>query len=133
MTSLITVSQLLQPCIQNLLNPCAIFFTFQIPSFAILCRLRSFLPFLPFPLVLCSDPFLPSPPPSLSFVSVLGIRYILVRIRIRIPGSGSPDPYLWLMDPDTTPFFNDFKDVKKIFFSSYFFLITYPQVHHRQS
>jgi hypothetical protein len=38
-------------------------------------------------------------------------------------GSGSPDPYLWLMDPDPdpdtdpipdpTPFFNDFKDVKK--------------------
>jgi hypothetical protein len=26
--------------------------------------------------------------------------------------------------PDATPFFNDFKDVKKI---SYFFLITYPQ------
>jgi hypothetical protein len=32
-------------------------------------------------------------------------------------GSGSPDPYLWLMDP--TPFFIDFKDAKKnfIFFS----------------
>jgi hypothetical protein len=32
-------------------------------------------------------------------------------------GSGSPDPYryLWLMDltPYPTPFFNDFKDVKK--------------------
>jgi hypothetical protein len=37
-------------------------------------------------------------------------------------GSGSPDPYLWLMypdpgpTPDPTPFFNDFKDVKKIIF-----------------
>jgi hypothetical protein len=30
------------------------------------------------------------------------------------------------MDPDPTPFINDFKNVKKIFFS-YFFLITYPQ------
>jgi hypothetical protein len=30
-------------------------------------------------------------------------------------GSGSPDPYLWLMDPDPDPasFFNDFKEVKK--------------------
>jgi hypothetical protein len=48
---------------------------------------------------------------------------------------GPPDPYLWLMDPDPTPdptpFFNDFKDVKKKI--SYFFLITYPQVHHLQS
>ncbi len=32
-------------------------------------------------------------------------------------GSGSTDPYLWLMDPDPTPFFIDFKDAKKIFFS----------------
>ncbi len=43
-------------------------------------------------------------------------------------GSGSPDPYLWLIDldpdPVPAPFFNDFKDVKKIFF----FLITHPQV-----
>jgi hypothetical protein len=38
-----------------------------------------------------------------------------------------PDP-----TPDPTPFFNDFKDVKKNFFS-YFFFITYPQVHHLQS
>jgi hypothetical protein len=43
---------------------------------------------------------------------VLGIRDILV-----------PDPYVWLMDP--TPFFNDFKDVKKII-SSIFFPVTYP-------
>jgi hypothetical protein len=53
-------------------------------------------------------------------------------------GSGSPDPFLGLMDPDSDPdhtpdlttFFNDFKDliIKKIliFFS-------YPQVHHLQS
>ncbi len=40
-------------------------------------------------------------------------------------GSGSADPYLWLMDPapdpdptpDPTPFFSDFKDSKKIVFS----------------
>jgi hypothetical protein len=51
-------------------------------------------------------------------------------------GSGSPDPYLCLMDPDPisdpTTFFIDFKDAKKIFFS-YFFLITYPQAHHLQT
>jgi hypothetical protein len=39
-------------------------------------------------------------------------------------GSGSPDPYLWLMDPDPTPFFIDFKDAIKHFFS-YVFLITF--------
>jgi hypothetical protein len=54
---------------------------------------------------------------------MLGIRDILVRIRILIPGSipltngsGSPYPYLRLMDPDPTPdpthFFSDFKDAK---------------------
>jgi hypothetical protein len=56
-------------------------------------------------------------------VAVLGIRDILVRIRLRIPGSvplthgsgsGSPDP---------TPFFIDFKDAKRNIFL-YFFLIT---------
>ncbi len=47
-------------------------------------------------------------------------------------GSGSPDPYLLLMDPnldptsDPTPFFGDFKDAKKKF-------ITYPQAHYLQS
>ncbi len=53
----------------------------------------------------------------------------------------NPDPYLWLMDsdlapdltPDLTPFFSDFKDTKNYFFSSYFFLITYPQAHYLQS
>jgi hypothetical protein len=53
-------------------------------------------------------------------------------------GSGAPDPYLWLKDPDPTPdptpFFNDFKDVKKKFFLHIFSLLpTYPQVHHLQS
>ncbi len=49
-----------------------------------------------------------------------------------------PDPYLWLMDPDPdptsdpTPFFIDFKDANKIFFS-YFCLITCPQAHHLQA
>jgi hypothetical protein len=38
-----------------------------------------------------------------------------------------PDP-----TPDLTPFFSDFKDAKKLFFS-YFFLITYPQAHYLQS
>ncbi len=50
-------------------------------------------------------------------------------------GSGSPDPYLRLMDsapdpdttPDPTPFFIDFKNVKKNLF---IFSITYPQLHH---
>jgi hypothetical protein len=31
-------------------------------------------------------------------------------------GSGSPDQYLLLMDPDPTPFFSDFKDAKIIFY-----------------
>jgi len=48
-------------------------------------------------------------------------------------GSGSVDPYLLLSDPDLTPdpapFFSDFKDAKKLFFSI-FFLITYPQAHY---
>ncbi len=48
-------------------------------------------------------------------------------------GSGSPDPYLWLMDPDPAPFFRDFKDVKNNFFSFIFFLITYPQAYYLQS
>jgi hypothetical protein len=60
---------------------------------------------------------------------VLGIRKILVLILI--PGSvplanGSTD-----LDP--TPFFNDFKDLFKKKLFSYFFIITYPQVHHLQS
>ncbi len=55
-------------------------------------------------------------PPA--FEAVLGIRDILV--------SGSPDPYLWLMDPDPTPdptpFFSDFKDAKKKYFFHIFLL-----------
>ncbi len=50
--------------------------------------------------------------------------------------SGSPDPNLWLMDPDPDPtpdpttFFDEFKDVIKKKFSSYFF--TYKlQLTHR--
>ncbi len=53
-------------------------------------------------------------------------------------GSGSPDPYLWLMDPapdptpDPTYFFNDFKDAKNnIFFI--LFLIICQQAHLLQS
>jgi hypothetical protein len=40
-------------------------------------------------------------------------------------GSGSADPYLILLDPepdpipDQTPFFSDFKDARKIFFSNF--------------
>ncbi len=63
------------------------------------------------------------------FPAVLGIRDILVRIRIRIPGSvplingsGSGDP---------TPFFTDFKDAKKKI--SYFFHTTCLQAHYLQS
>ncbi len=52
-------------------------------------------------------------------------------------GSGSPDPYLWLMDPDPTsdptPFFIDFKDAKKYFFPYFFLFLTCPQAHHLQS
>jgi hypothetical protein len=54
---------------------------------------------------------------TLPLAAVLGICDILVQIRIRIP-----DPYLWLMDPDPAPFFNDFKDVKKKYFFPIFFL-----------
>ncbi len=46
-------------------------------------------------------------------------------------GSESADPHLWLMDQ--TLFFSDFKDVNKIYFLPYFFLITYPQAHYFQS
>jgi hypothetical protein len=48
---------------------------------------------------------------------VLGIRDILVRIGIRVPGC-VPLTNMNL-DPDPTPFFSDFKDAKKkfIFFS----------------
>ncbi len=37
-------------------------------------------------------------------------------------GFGSPDPYLWLMDPDPdpTPFFSDFKETKKNIFFKFF-------------
>ncbi len=42
------------------------------------------------------------------------------------------DPYLSLMDRDPTPFFSDFKDVKKKLFHI-FFLKIYPQAHHLQS
>ncbi len=53
-------------------------------------------------------------------------------------GSGPPDPYLSLMDPDPVSDPNPTPDptlrmFKKLFFSPYFFLITYPQVHHLQS
>jgi hypothetical protein len=58
------------------------------------------------------------------FKAVLGIRDIL-------GGSGSPDLFLWLIDPaldpdptpDPTSFFNDFKDVKKIIFFHIFFFL----------
>ncbi len=47
-------------------------------------------------------------------------------------GSGSADPYLWLMDPDPTPdpapFFSDFKDERKLIFST-FFPLTHSQAH----
>ncbi len=69
-------------------------------------------------------------PGTRTFIPVLGIRDILVRIWI--PGSVSPDPYLWLMDP--TPFFIEFEDAKKnIFFQIHFFLLTCAQVHRLQS
>ncbi len=53
-------------------------------------------------------------------------------------GSGSPDPYLWLLDPDPaqspdpTSFFIYFKDVPKNIFFIYF-LITCPQAQHLHS
>ncbi len=50
-------------------------------------------------------------------------------------GSGSSDPYLWLMDPDPTPdptpFFIDCQDAKKK--KSDFFSYNLPQAHHLQS
>jgi hypothetical protein len=62
-------------------------------------------------------------------MSVLGIRDILVRIRI--PGSvpltngSDPDPA-----PDPITFFIDFKDAKKNFV---FFPVTFLQAHHLQT
>ncbi len=50
----------------------------------------------------------------------------VLRIRAFWCGSGFQNPYLGLIDPDPgpvpdpTPFFNDFKDVKQIFFFLFF-------------
>ncbi len=49
------------------------------------------------------------------FRAVLGIRNILVRIRI---------PDLWLTDPDPTPFFSDFKDAKQKISHIFFLQLT---------
>jgi hypothetical protein len=63
--------------------------------------------------------------------TVMGIRGILVRVRIRgsVPltnGSG--------YSSRSDSFFNDFKDAKKnYFFHIFFLLITYPQAHYLQS
>ncbi len=46
--------------------------------------------------------------------------------------SGSADPFLWLMDPDPTPYFRMLGCQKNYFFK-YFFLITYLQAHYLQS
>jgi hypothetical protein len=62
--------------------------------------------------------------------AVLGIRDILVRIRIRIPGSV---PLTSGSNSGFDSFLSDFKDAKKIFFSSYYFFITCLQAHHLQS
>jgi len=43
-------------------------------------------------------------------------------------GSGSTDVYLWLMDPDPTPFISDLRGCKKIFFFIVC-LIVYPHAH----
>jgi hypothetical protein len=70
------------------------------------------------------------------FFSVLGIRGILVRIQIRIPGSVSLTNGSGSgcgPTPDLTPFFANFKDAKEKYFLSYFFLITCPHAHHLQS
>jgi hypothetical protein len=41
------------------------------------------------------------------------------------------DIFVRIQVPDPTPFFSDFKDIKKYFFI--FFLITYPQAYYIQS
>ncbi len=45
-------------------------------------------------------------------------------------GSGSADPYLWLMDtnptPDPAPIFSDLKDARKIIYFSNFFYNNLP-------
>jgi hypothetical protein len=65
-----------------------------------------------------------------AYTQCWGIRDIFVRIRIRGSVAQITDP-----DPttDTTPFFIDFKDTRKLFFSSYIFLITHPQAHYHLS
>ncbi len=55
--------------------------------------------------------------------AVLEVRDILVWIWIR-------RPYVWLTDPNPTPFFSDFKDAKQYSIFSYFFLITDPKSHY---
>ncbi len=62
---------------------------------------------------------------------VLGNRDTLVRVRIRTSDYPVMDPDSD-PTPDPTPFFCDFKDAKKLFFS-YFLLITYPQGHYPDS
>ncbi len=58
---------------------------------------------------------------------------MVTRVRVTFwCGSVSPDPYLWLLDPDPTPFSIDFKDAKQNVVS-YFFLITCPKADHVQT
>jgi hypothetical protein len=64
---------------------------------------------------------------------------VLIKVPYMRLGSGQcwesvtffADPDLCLMDPDPTPFFNDSKGAKKVFFI--FFHIKYPQARYLQS
>ncbi len=48
-------------------------------------------------------------------LNVRGLRDCVMRGSVGDPWYFGADPYLWLMDPDPTPFFSDFKDEKKSF------------------
>jgi hypothetical protein len=51
----------------------------------------------------------------------------LLFINVGNPWHFDADPYLWLLDPDPTPFYSDFKDANKIFilFTYNFIKISY--------
>ncbi len=40
----------------------------------------------------------------------------LLFISVGDPWNFDADPYLWLLDPDPTPFYSDFREARKIFY-----------------
>ena len=54
-----------------------------------------------------------------ALTNISSIMSSLLFISVSDPWHFDADPYLWLMDPDPTPFFSDFKDAKKNHIFSY--------------